>query len=179
MSGRRDGEERVRDNWRNRSISSLYKYLNFKGASVFVGMCWFCCPPPHSTLLVLLLLANHHTTRLYLGHSNVLLLSPLADVLCCNPRKIGWEEKSEESGSKEGVVTEARNFHHYKNWSSSFVIFFFFFPVDCICSSLSLLSPRLYFPLTELWTACFSRIFHRSLISPPSVALFFLVLFIS
>lgn len=44
-----------------------------------------------------LLLANHHTTLLYLGHSNVLLLSPLADTLCCNLQKIGWkEEKSEE-----------------------------------------------------------------------------------
>lgn len=74
-------------------------------------------PPP------LLLLANHHATLLYLGHSNVLLLSPLADALCCNLRKIGWEEeKSEESGRREGVVTEARSFLLSKNLTSSFVI---------------------------------------------------------
>lgn len=65
--------------------------------------------PPHPTRL-LPLLANHHTTLLYLGHSNVLLLSPLADALCSNLRKIGWEEeKSEESGRREGVVTGARS----------------------------------------------------------------------
>lgn len=42
------GEERGRDNWRNGSISSLYKCLNFKGGTADVGM-WKCCttPPPH------------------------------------------------------------------------------------------------------------------------------------
>lgn len=79
-----------------------------------------CCttPPPQR-----LLLANHHTTLLYLGHSNVLLLSPLADALCCNLWKIDWE-KSEESGRREGVVTGARSFLPPRNVTVSFVILF-------------------------------------------------------
>lgn len=51
-------------------------------------MCDCGCAALHPQPL-LLLLANHHTTLLYLGHSNVLLLSPLADALCCNLQKIG------------------------------------------------------------------------------------------
>lgn len=39
-------------------------------------------PPPCSPLL-----ANHGTTLLYLGHGNMLPLSPMADALCCNLRK--------------------------------------------------------------------------------------------
>lgn len=74
------------------SISCLYKCLNFKGATADVVN---TTPPP-----LLLLLANHRTILLYLGHGNVLLLSPLADTMCCNLQKIGWE-KSEETGRRE------------------------------------------------------------------------------
>lgn len=58
----------------------LYKCLNFKGAAAADVL--HTTPPP-----LLPLLANHHTTLLYLGQSNVLLLSPLADTLCCNLQK--------------------------------------------------------------------------------------------
>lgn len=104
--------------------------------------------PPHPTRL-LPLLANHHTTLLYLGHSNVLLLSPLADALCSNLRKIGWEEeKSEESGRREGVVTGARSsLPSKKNPTSSFVIFL---PYSiCLCRLLLVASPSIliYLPV--------------------------------
>lgn len=52
-------------------------------------------PPPRPPLL-----ANHGATPLYLGHCDVLPLSPMADALCRNLRKkIGWgggEERGEE-----------------------------------------------------------------------------------
>lgn len=67
-----------------------------------------CCSPIPIPPVLSSLLANHHTTLLYLGHCNVLLLSPMADALCRNLRKIGWEEeRSEESGRREGLATEA------------------------------------------------------------------------
>lgn len=115
-------KKRGRDNWIKKGETGPFlAYINvwiLKGASAVDVL--HCTPPP-----LLLLLANHHTTLLYLGHSNVLLLSPLADALCCNLRKIGWEEeKSEESGRREGVVTEARSSLPSKNWTSSFVISF-------------------------------------------------------
>lgn len=84
-----------------------------------------CCTTPPHPPPQRLLLANHHTTLLYLGHSNVLLLSPLADALCCNLRKIGWEEeRSEESGRREGVVTEARSFLPPKKFNNVFCDFY-------------------------------------------------------
>lgn len=87
-------------------------------------MCDCGCAALHPQPMFLLL-ANHHTTQLYLGHSNVLLLSPLADALCCNLQKIGWEEeKSVESGRRDEVVTEAKSFLPCKNWTSSFMISF-------------------------------------------------------
>lgn len=58
----------------------------------FQRCCCWCAA--HYTPTQLLLLANHHSTLLYLGHGNVLLLSPLADTLCCNlPKKIGWGKR--------------------------------------------------------------------------------------
>lgn len=67
-----------------------------------------CCTPIPIPPLLSPLLANHHTTLLYLGHCNVLPLSPMADALCRNLRKIGWEEeRSEESGRRGGLATEA------------------------------------------------------------------------
>lgn len=101
----------LRDNQRIGSISSSDKYLNFKGACADTGEVEAPAQPsPPPPPLLLLLLANHLTTLLYLGHSNVLLLPPLAEALCRNPphhpNKIGREEKI----SEEAVVTEARNF---------------------------------------------------------------------
>lgn len=111
-------QQRGRDNQRNGSISSSDKYLNFKGAPTDTGDVDVPhhpspTPTPPTPPLLLLLLANHLATLLYLGHSNVLLLPPLADALCHNPphhpnpkKKIGRKEKrSEETGTKE-----ARNF---------------------------------------------------------------------
>lgn len=85
-------QQRGRDNQRNGSISSSDKYLNFKGASADRGdvdVPHHPSPAPPPPPLLLLLLANHLTTLLYLGHSNVLLLPPLADALCHNlpPKK--------------------------------------------------------------------------------------------
>lgn len=66
-------------------------------------------PPLHPSThpALLLLLANQHATLLYLGHSDVLLLSPPADALCCNLRKIGCEEeKCEESRRRSSDRSE-------------------------------------------------------------------------
>lgn len=90
-------EGRRRDNLRRRPISVSYKCLNFKGGCADVGISTRCTPIPIPPLLSSLL-ANHHTTLLYLGHCNVLLPSPMADALCRNLRKIGWEE--ERSGGE-------------------------------------------------------------------------------
>lgn len=100
-------EGRRRDNLRRRPTSVSYKCLNFKGGCADVGISTRCTPIPIPPLLSPLL-ANHHTTLLYLGHCNVLPLSPMADALCRNLRKIGWEEeRSEESGRRGGLATEA------------------------------------------------------------------------
>lgn len=129
-NGKREGTERERNQWwmaremrkkeRIGGVFRMYKYLNFKGASADVSMlkCYTTPPAP----LLWLLLANHHTTLLYLGHSNVLLLPPLADALCCNLQKIGRKEEK----SEEGVVK--RTFSWTKNealllWFSSIWMF--------------------------------------------------------
>lgn len=140
----------MRDNWMKREKRvNFLAYINVWIWKVLLLMCGCGCaalhPPP-----LLLLLANHRTTLLYLGHSNVLLLSPLADALCCNLRKIGWEEeKSAKSERREGVVTEARSFLHSKNWTLSFVISFQYviclrlqpFPLSLFMSSKDFLRP--------------------------------------
>lgn len=118
-----EGLEGEVDRWKEKKGPFL-AYINVWILKVLLMMCDCVWAAQHPQPL-LLLLANHHTTLLYLGHSNVLLLSPLADALCCNLQKIGWEEeKSMESGRREGVVTEARSFPPYKNWTSSFVNLF-------------------------------------------------------
>lgn len=83
MSDRRHGGT---NNWIKGGTGPFLAYINVWILKVLLLMCGCGCaalhPPP-----LLFLLANHHTTLLYLGHSNVLLLSPLADVLCSNLRK--------------------------------------------------------------------------------------------
>lgn len=125
-------------------------YINVWILKVLLLMCGCGCAALH--LPPLLLLANHHTTLLYLGHSNVLLLSALADALCCNLRKIGWEEeKSEKSGRREGVVTGARSFLLSTILTSSFVMFFQYSFRLCFLPSLHVnLSHNHYFPQCEL-----------------------------
>lgn len=80
MSDRRHGGS---NNWIKGGTGPFLAYINVWILKVLLLMCGCGCaalhPPP-----LLFLLANHHTTLLYLGHSNVLLLSPLADVLCSN-----------------------------------------------------------------------------------------------
>lgn len=89
-------------------------------------------PPPRSPLL-----ANHGTTPLYLGHCNMLPLSPMADALCRNLRrreKRGWWVGGEE------LTTEGGNFPSFlpKKGKNSSSLFCDFLPVESIfCSPAS------------------------------------------
>lgn len=126
-----------------------------------MGISTRCTPIPIPPLLSSLL-ANHHTTLPYLGHCNVLLPSPMADALCRNLRKIGWEEeRSEESGRREGLATEAEG-GELSPLQKLKLLFCDFLPIERICCSLfscHLPTPSLF---ASLWTVRMSHSFCRS-----------------
>lgn len=68
-----------------------------------MGM-WKCRTPPNPAAppppLLPLFLANHLATLLYLGHSNVLLLPPLADALCHNLPPPLKKRRKKETGRR-------------------------------------------------------------------------------